>query len=129
MKIQLAGCVIENKQGKILLLHRNTSERQQWETPGGKIEPGENPTSTAKREVAEELGVEVNIVGEIGRKDFLEDGHEMGYVWYRAEIISGMPRTIEKKHDKIEYFTWDELSDMQDLSSNTKNLVIHHFSN
>jgi len=47
-KLQLAGCVIENNEGKILLLHRNTPERQQWETPGGKIEPNEEPVLQQK---------------------------------------------------------------------------------
>ena len=128
MKLQLAGCVIEDAHGKILLLHRNTPERKQWETPGGKIEEGENPMSAAKREVKEELGIEVEITDEIGRKDFKEDDYEMGYVWFKAKIISGKPEPIEEKHDKIQYFSWEELKLMNELSPNTKNLVEHHFS-
>lgn len=128
MKLQLAGCVIEDKNGKILLLHRNTPERKQWETPGGKIEKGEAPKSAAKREVAEELGIDVQILNEIGRKDFQEDGHDMVYIWFGAKIISGTPKPMEAKHDKVEYFSWEELKLMKDLSPNTKNLVDHHFS-
>ena len=127
-KIELAGCVIENDEGRILLLHRNTPERQQWETPGGKLEPGENPLEAARREVGEELGVEVDILGEIGKKDFSEDNHKMGYVWYNGKITSGEPAPIEDKHDKIGFFSWDELRDMKDLSPNTKNLVDFHFA-
>lgn len=127
-KLQLAGCVIENEEGKILLLHRNTPERQQWETPGGKIEPDEDPLLTAKREVTEELGIEVDIAEEIGRKDFIEDNHQMGYIWYKAEIISGNPTPAEDKHDKLDYFSWDELRGRKDLSPNARNLVEFHFS-
>ena len=127
-KLQLAGCVIENNVGKVLLLHRNAPGRQQWETPGGKIEPGEDSALTAKREVAEELGIEVDVHDEIGRHDFTEDGHDMGYVWYKARILSGTPTPVEDMHDRIDYFSWDELRDMKDLSPNTRNLVDLHFS-
>lgn len=128
MKLQLAGCIIENADGKILLIHRNTPERQWWETPGGKIEKDEDPKLAAKREVAEELGIEVEIRNEIGRKDFQQDGYELGYVWYEARIIAGTPQPMEEKHDKVEYFSWTELKTMEDLSPNAKNLVEHHFS-
>lgn len=128
MKLQLAGCIIEDTNGKVLLLHRNTPERKQWETPGGKIEEGEDPMAAAKREAKEELGVEAEIIGEIGRKEFKEDNYEMGYVWYRAKIVSGEPKPIEGKHDKAEYFSWEELKSMNDISPNTKNLVEYHFS-
>lgn len=127
-KLQLAGCVIEDSEGRVLLLHRNTLERQQWETPGGKIEPDEDPVIAAKREAKEELGIEVDISDEIGRQDFEEDGHQFGYTWYRATILSGVPKPAEKKHDRIEYIPWEELRSMENLSLNTKNLVDFHFS-
>lgn len=128
MKLQLAGCVIQNSEGKLLLLHRNSPNRTQWETPGGKIEEGEDEKVAAIREVKEELGVQVEIESEIGREDFLEDGNEMGYVWFQAKIVGGEPQPQEEKHDKAEYFSWEELKDMEGLSPNTKNLVHHHFS-
>ena len=56
MKIKLAGCIIQNSKGEILFLHRKTSERNQWEIPGGKIDEGEKSIDTAKREVEEEIG-------------------------------------------------------------------------
>ena len=47
MKIALAGCVIKDDQDRILLIHRNTPKRTQWEIPGGKIEEGEVAEATA----------------------------------------------------------------------------------
>jgi len=35
--------------------------RDEWELPGGKLDPGEQPEACCKREIAEELGLEVRV--------------------------------------------------------------------
>jgi len=129
-KPRLAGCVILDQSGKLLLLHRNTPERIQWETPGGMIDPGEEPHQTAARELDEELGVKVKIVKELGRKDFVEDDKEMHYVWFLSEIIGGNLKLMEPEmYDDFKYFTWQEARSMADqLSANAKNLVAAYFA-
>jgi 8-oxo-dGTP diphosphatase len=59
-----AGVVIEER--KVLLSQRRSGTHLAgaWEFPGGKVEPGEDPRETARRELREELGIEV-VVGEI----------------------------------------------------------------
>ena len=34
-----------------------------WELPGGKVEPGEDPSAAAVREIAEELGCGIEVTG------------------------------------------------------------------
>lgn len=45
--------------GEAVLLLRN--ERHEWELPGGRLEPGEQPHDCARREVAEETGLAVEV--------------------------------------------------------------------
>ncbi|KOP67368.1 hypothetical protein AMS62_20570 [Bacillus sp. FJAT-18019] len=55
--ISVKGIMIDSE-GKTLLLK---NERELWELPGGRIEEGEQPEDALKREVQEELGIEVTI--------------------------------------------------------------------
>lgn len=124
-KISLAGCVILNNEGKVLLLHRNTSKRIQWETPGGKIENNETPEQTAIREIREELGIDIKIKEKLGEKDFTEGDFTMSYIWFLTETIQDIPRPVETDiFDDLRYFSWNEIELMKnELSENTKNLL------
>ena len=124
-QLKLAGCVIRDEKGKILLLHRKTAKRVQWEIPGGKIDPGEDPRTTAVREVREETGAEVKIVRHLGEKSFEEDLYTMVYTWYLATVVKGTPSVREPEtHDRCEFFSLSELGGMEhELSPNTRNFL------
>ncbi len=77
MSVRLAGCVFQNEEGRILLIHRNVPGRVQWELPGGKVENGETIEEAAKREMKEELGVAVTIIRKLGEKNFEESEEKM----------------------------------------------------
>jgi 8-oxo-dGTP pyrophosphatase MutT (NUDIX family) len=127
-RLQLAGCIIQNPEGKILLIHRNTPKRAQWEVLGGKNERGEPLQVTAVREAGEELGIGVAIKGKLGEHEFEEDGFVNNYTWYEATIISGEPKIMELPFDQFSYYSWEELRNMRgDLSANAKNLVDVYF--
>ena len=54
--ISVKGIVFED--GTVWL---RSNERGEWELPGGKIDPGEQPVDTVTREMREELGYEVTV--------------------------------------------------------------------
>ena len=63
MKHIYVACAIIELDGKILCTQRSESMSLplKWEFPGGKINDGESPEECLKRELHEELGIEVTI--------------------------------------------------------------------
>lgn len=52
--------ILENEQGEVVLAQRARDPgKGEWDLPGGFIEPGEEADIAAKREINEELGVEL----------------------------------------------------------------------
>lgn len=56
-----ALCVIERADGAILLLRQSYRRRDSWGFPGGLLKRGEEPADAVRREVSEELGVQVEV--------------------------------------------------------------------
>lgn len=59
--VSVKGVVIED--GKVWL---RKNERNEWELPGGKIDPDEQPEQTVSRELFEELGFKVEVKDIVG---------------------------------------------------------------
>ncbi len=59
-----AGVVVEGDRVLLSRRKQGTHLSGLWEFPGGKVEPGEDPREALRRELEEELGIDVT-VGEI----------------------------------------------------------------
>jgi 8-oxo-dGTP diphosphatase len=122
MKVQLAGCVITDRGGKLWLLHRNKKGVTQWELPGGKVEPNESADVAAVRELKEELGVDVRIIRSLGGDEFTENDIRFVYSWYLADVVNGELSICEPEtFDDLRAFSLDEMSNLE-LSGNMKRL-------
>ncbi|HCE80610.1 MAG TPA: 8-oxo-dGTP diphosphatase MutT [Thermodesulfobacterium commune] len=68
MTVRVVAGFIE-KDGKVLVVKRPTDKKRGgfWEFPGGKVEAGESLQEALRRELKEELGIEVR-VGEVLEK-------------------------------------------------------------
>ncbi len=111
MKIQIADIVIV-RDGKVLLVQqRKESAYGLWSYPGGRVETGEGIEDALKREVHEELGVELvwykslkqystqphtatlelnTFVGDFQGQIKLNDGELMQFGWFDLESLESM---------------------------------------
>lgn len=74
-----------------------------WEFPGGKVEPSESPLEALRREVREEVGIELTetralpvLEGRVRLHPFLVDGPgsprtDLGWGWFTLEEMAGLP--------------------------------------
>jgi 8-oxo-dGTP pyrophosphatase MutT (NUDIX family) len=96
-----------------VLLVRN--ERDEWELPGGRIEPGETPEECVAREIAEESGLPVETAEiidawvyhiEVARKDVF-------IVTYGCTSTSDAAPVLSHEHSRIGEFREDEIAGLR----------------
>lgn len=124
-KVALAGCIVCNEQGEVMVLHRKTATHNHWEIPGGKIEPGETAEAAAVRELQEEMNVQVRITRKLGQREFAEGDKNFDYTWFLATVESGDPVLQElDMFDKWGYFSLVSLTQRYDeLSEGAKSFL------
>jgi 8-oxo-dGTP pyrophosphatase MutT (NUDIX family) len=109
-----AAVVLHDDQMRVLLcLH---ADKNIWVTPGGLIEPGEQPADAAKRETLEEIGLIVEITGIMGvygGPDLIIDypnGDRSAYIGiiFRGRVTGGTLRPDGDEILEARYFTREE---------------------
>lgn len=115
----VVGSVVLHRDGtRFLAAQRNypASLNGRWELPGGKSEPGESPQETLRRELKEELGINVTVVRALNGKVNVPNSDLKLEVWV-VRHTGGTPRLIEG-HSQIKWLTKDELWSVNWLDSN-----------
>jgi 8-oxo-dGTP diphosphatase len=108
----VVGAIIE-KGSKVFAARRNPerSAGGLWEFPGGKIEPGETPEGALKRELREELGIEVDVHGLASRHTTPLGNKLIDLACYFATLSSEAP-VASTDHDE---FDWVDRKDLRML--------------
>lgn len=116
------GCACIHKDGRYLFGLRSRKKGGGWEFPGGKREARESIRACIKREVWEELGIEVSVrpafhIQEVSRKDTRLRLH-----FCRAQILEGYPRVTE--HLSVRWIAPKDFDSIPVLSTNAEALEI-----
>ena len=121
-----AGCVIVSE-GKALITKRGRDpEKGRFDIPGGFLHPGEDVLDGLRREIREELGIEI----EVGMEDLRQVtphtyGDEGDYtlaLGFLARISSGEPKAADDVAE-IRWVSLDEIDDVAFAWEHDKALV------
>jgi 8-oxo-dGTP diphosphatase len=95
--VRVVAAVLYDERGQVLVTQRppGKSMAGHWEFPGGKVEPGESDAEALRRELREELGIEV--IGARLLEELTHDYPERRVVlsvWVVSEY-AGVPAALE----------------------------------
>ncbi len=112
--IGVGAVIVEN--GKILLVRRvNDPNKGKWSVPGGLVRAGERLEEALKREIMEELGVEIEtgdvacVTDEIFRDKNGDVEYHYVVIDFFAKIVEGVPRAMSDA-DEVRWFDLSEIS-------------------
>jgi len=124
------GVMIQNQKGEVLLgLRQGSHGAGEWCFPGGYFEFGETIFQTAKREVAEETGIEVDeleLISVAEEMRYIEtDGKQFLNIGVKAKYKGGEPRIMEP--EKCQEWCWFSLDNLPDKLLEGTELTIKNF--
>lgn len=96
-------CAIILIDNKILVIQR--SEKMElplkWEFPGGKLEINESETDCIKREIKEELNIEIEVLKKLSNSIFDYGNFKLNLIPFIANYVSGEILLSEHKDYKL----------------------------
>jgi 8-oxo-dGTP diphosphatase len=110
-----AGVLFFDEAGRVLLVH--TTYKKPWEIPGGVVESerGESPVDAARREVAEELGLDI-VVGPLLTIDSAADGvPAIAFVFDGGVILAEQLAKIEFVDGELDEFRFCGPDEVREL--------------
>lgn len=105
---EVTAAIITNND-KILIAQRAKNENLagKWEFPGGKTEKGETPQQCLKREIQEELELNIEVGEFLGESIYTYSNGQIKLMAYFSTIIDGKIQL--HVHDQVEWVTIDEI--------------------
>ena len=105
-------CAIIIYNGKILAVQRGTqmSLPLKWEFPGGKIEDNETEEDCIKREIMEELNIEILLLKKLSNSFYEYPTISIKLIPFVAQYLSA--EIIIKEHLSYQLLNLDELSNL-----------------
>jgi len=116
-----AICMIERGDGSLLLVRQ--SYRNRWGVPGGLLKRGETPHAAAVREVREEVGLDIVLIGEPAV--VVEPAARRVDLIFRAAVAPGEdPDQARPRSPEITETAWFPVDDLPELQAETANALV-----
>ena len=88
-QIEVVGALIRDHESILIARRGSGAHKNMWEFPGGKVDDGESHKQALKREIKEELNVEVEVYELVKSVSFEIDGYSYILHGYLAELRYG----------------------------------------
>jgi len=116
MKKLEVTCAIINLNGKTLVVQRSKNMKLplKWEFPGGKIENDESAEDCVKREIREELNIEIELISKLSPSNFDYPDFSIELIPFIARYVDGEINLTEHKQylllekEKLKDLDWAE---------------------
>lgn len=112
--VHVAAVALIDPEGRVLLAQRPPGKAMagMWEFPGGKVEPGETPELCIRREMREELGIELceNCFAPLTFVSHSYEDFHLVMMLYVARRWEGIPQPLEGQQ-----LCWRRPLDMRDM--------------
>ena len=107
------GIILNSSKSKVLLAQRNTEDEHygQWEFPGGKINADESTQDALKREIKEELNIEV-----VSSEVF--DEFEFEYIQRKVNLIFHLVTNFKgaEKGNEGQEILWVDIKNLHTIN-------------
>ena len=121
----VAGLIFRNELLLICQRHHCGSFPLQWEFPGGKVEAGESDFDALRRELKEELGIEMIAAHAVLRHDHsYSAGPSVSLRFYNVHEFIGEPHNLV--FERISWVALDALKDFDFLEGDR--LLVDHLA-
>lgn len=111
-QIEVVAAIIHDSEGRIFATQRGYGDwKDYWEFPGGKMEAGESPEEALRREILEELDVQIVIERFVQTIDYDYPNFHLTMHCYWCHIDSGS--LVLKEHEAAKWLKPNELSSVE----------------
>ncbi len=106
-----AKAIIKNEEGRYLVLFKSDTEDinpNEIDIPGGRVEFGEDVQDCLKREIIEEVGLDIKIDRPSRVWGFVKENLHLIGITFTAELVGGNIK-LSGEHDAYKWMTKDEI--------------------
>jgi len=113
-KLRVRVGVIVVHEGKVLLARQHVAQGQDfWIVPGGGLKKGEGLLECARREIAEETGLEIEPVQLLYVGDFFKGERHVVDTFWLGRVVGGELTRRKEEVDDLQFFEIDRLKEIE----------------
>ena len=107
-RVDVVAAVICDDEGRVFATQRGYGAMKDgWEFPGGKVEAGESPEEALKREIVEELNVEIAIDNFMTTVEWDYEAFHLSMRCYKCHVVSG--EMVLNEHEAAKWLTVEDI--------------------